>query len=150
MIINPKKQDLESYAQKSWVEDQIDNITPADINAAAASHGNHVPATQTANNAVFLRNDNTWQTITPTNIGAATATEVSQLKTSVSEGKALIAAAVTDKGVETAADASFATMASNIGSIKSGSSYAGTKAHSKTFEMMMGWYIMPTVFDSLQ
>lgn len=36
-----------------------------------SSHGNHVPATQTANNAVFLRNDNTWQTVTPANIGAA-------------------------------------------------------------------------------
>lgn len=38
---------------------------------AAKSHGNHVPATQTANNATFLRNDNTWQTVTPANIGAA-------------------------------------------------------------------------------
>ena len=38
---------------------------------AAASHGNHVPTTQAANNAVFLRNDNSWQTVTPTNIGAA-------------------------------------------------------------------------------
>lgn len=42
-------------------------------NKANASHGNHVPATQTANNAVFLRNDNTWQTVTPANIGAAAA-----------------------------------------------------------------------------
>ncbi len=40
---------------------------------ANASHGNHVPTVQTADNAVFLRNDNTWQTITPTNIGAAAA-----------------------------------------------------------------------------
>lgn len=39
---------------------------------AASSHGNHIPATQTANNAKFLRNDNTWQTVTPANIGAAT------------------------------------------------------------------------------
>lgn len=39
---------------------------------AASSHGNHVPTTQTANNAKFLRNDNTWQTVTPANIGAAT------------------------------------------------------------------------------
>lgn len=38
---------------------------------ANSSHGNHVPTTQTANNAVFLRNDNTWQTVTPANIGAA-------------------------------------------------------------------------------
>ena len=39
------------------------------------------------------------------------------LKTSVSEGKALIAAAVTDKGVNTAADASWETIANNIKSI---------------------------------
>ena len=39
------------------------------------------------------------------------------LKTSVSEGKALIAAAVTDKGVATAADATFQTMAENINNI---------------------------------
>ena len=38
---------------------------------ADASHGNHVPATETANNAKFLRNDNTWQTVTPANIGAS-------------------------------------------------------------------------------
>lgn len=42
-------------------------------NYAATNHGNHVPATQTASNKVFLRNDNTWQTITPANIGAAAA-----------------------------------------------------------------------------
>ena len=40
--------------------------------AAAKSHGNHVPATQSADNKKFLRNDNTWQTVTPANIGAAT------------------------------------------------------------------------------
>ena len=38
---------------------------------ANTSHGNHVPKTETANNARFLRNDNTWQTVTPVNIGAA-------------------------------------------------------------------------------
>ena len=38
---------------------------------AQKSHGNHVPATQTASNKVFLRNDNTWATITPANIGAS-------------------------------------------------------------------------------
>lgn len=40
---------------------------------ANVSHGNHVPAVQAANNAVFLRNDNTWQTVIPANIGAAAA-----------------------------------------------------------------------------
>ncbi len=42
-------------------------------NKANASHGNHVPATQSANNKKFLRCDNTWQDVTPGNIGAAPA-----------------------------------------------------------------------------
>jgi hypothetical protein len=63
--------------------------------------------------------------ITPEAIGAASVSEVESLKTSVSEGKALIAAAVTDKGVSTAANDSFATMASNISSIASSSSMGG-------------------------
>lgn len=45
---------------------------------------------------------------------------IDELFQSVSEGKSLIAAAVTDKGVETAATDSFATMAGNIGQISSG------------------------------
>ena len=45
-------------------------------------------------------------------------TKVEDLKTSVSEGKALIAAAVTDQGVETAATDTFQKMAENIGEIK--------------------------------
>ena len=40
---------------------------------AAKTHGNHVPTVQTADNATFLRNDNTWQKVTPANIGAAAA-----------------------------------------------------------------------------
>jgi hypothetical protein len=49
-------------------------------------------------------------------------TEVELLKTSVSEGKALIASAVTDKGVQTAGDATFATIAANIRAISTGES----------------------------
>lgn len=47
-------------------------INTALAGKANSSHGNHVPTTETANNAKFLRNDNTWQTVTPANIGAAT------------------------------------------------------------------------------
>lgn len=46
--------------------------------------------------------------------------DISDLKTSVSEGKALIASAVTDKGVDTSADASFQTMHDNILAIPAG------------------------------
>jgi hypothetical protein len=59
----------------------------------------------------------------PADIGAATKKEVEELKTSVSEGKALIAAAVTDKGVQTAVDATFATMANNINVINDKSTF---------------------------
>ena len=40
-----------------------------------------------------------------------------ELKTSVSEGKALVSSAVTDMGVSTADDATYATIASNIKNI---------------------------------
>lgn len=45
---------------------------------------------------------------------------IDELKNSVSNGKAAVASAITAKGVSTAADASFATMAANIGNIPSG------------------------------
>lgn len=48
--------------------------------------------------------------------------EINSLKSSVSSGKATIAAAVTDKGVQTAADATFQEMADNIEKIRSLSS----------------------------
>ncbi|MGL5315601.1 MAG: tail fiber protein [Peptostreptococcaceae bacterium] len=37
---------------------------------ANSSHGNHVPTLESANNTRFLRNDNTWQTVSPSSIGA--------------------------------------------------------------------------------
>ena len=40
------------------------------IDAAPKNHGNHVPALESASNSRFLRNDNTWQAVTPGNIGA--------------------------------------------------------------------------------
>lgn len=47
-------------------------------------------------------------------------TEMNTVKTSVSNGKSLIASAITDKGVSTASDATFQVMADNISQIKSG------------------------------
>ena len=43
--------------------------------------------------------------------------EVDALKKSVSDGKKSVAEAITDKGIITATDAAFATMADNIGQI---------------------------------
>lgn len=51
-----------------------DNELQTAINGKAnSSHGNHVPEVEAANNAKFLRNDNSWATVTPANIGAAEA-----------------------------------------------------------------------------
>lgn len=47
------------------------HLSAEDIGAAPSSHGIHLPALQTLNVATFLRNDGTWQKVTPTNIGAA-------------------------------------------------------------------------------
>lgn len=47
--------------------------------------------------------------------------DMTELKNSVSDGKALVASAITDKGVATASDAAFQTMANNIRNIPTGS-----------------------------
>lgn len=50
-------------------------------------------------------------------IDAAFAAELDEVKKSVSDGKAAVANAITNKGVETATDATFETMATNIANI---------------------------------
>ena len=64
-----------SKTLKKYIDDSL-------AGKANSGHGNHVPTTQTANNATFLRNDNTWQKVTPGNIGAAVATTKAILDTS--------------------------------------------------------------------
>ena len=68
---------LNLKADKTHVSDMAAHITASERtawnNKANTSHGNHVPATQSANNKKFLRCDNTWQDVTPGNIGAAPA-----------------------------------------------------------------------------
>lgn len=50
-------------------------------------------------------------------------TKCQDLKKYVSDGKKLVATAITDKGVATEPTDTFATMAENIGQIESGSSF---------------------------
>jgi hypothetical protein len=50
----------------------VDGLQDALDAKAGSSHGAHVPTPQAANNKTFLRNDNSWQEVTPANIGAAT------------------------------------------------------------------------------
>ena len=79
--------------------------------------------------------DNTTTEMTATDAQAA----IDELFTSVSDGKTLVAAAITDKGVETAATDSFTTMADNIANISGGASIltgdavAGNVLSGKTF-----------------
>lgn len=67
-------------------------------------------------NQVSYSNSQTSSIITSNQVQGA----IDQLFTSVSNGKSLIAGAITDKGVSTSANDSFSQMASNIGSIQTG------------------------------
>lgn len=58
--------------------------------------------------------------ITGTQTGSTFTLDSSELFQSVSDGKSAVAAAITDKGVTTAADATFQQMATNIGQIQTG------------------------------
>lgn len=66
-ILHPETQASQVLFGNSNVETTLNN-------KANSAHGNHVPETQIINNSVFLRNDNTWQRVTPDNIGALPAT----------------------------------------------------------------------------
>lgn len=67
--------------------------------------------------ASSIEYNNSTSSMTATNVQEA----IDELFTDVSEGKTLIATAVTDKGVETAATDSFQQMAENISQIETGS-----------------------------
>ena len=58
----------------------------------------------------------------------ATKNEVDSLKKSVSDGKTIVANAITGKGVTTATDAAFQTMAANISKISTGADVSGVTA----------------------
>lgn len=79
------------------------------------AYGTILGQTPTASN-VSYNNASTSSIITGTNVQQA----IDQLFQSVSNGKSLIASAITDKGVSTSASDSFATMAENIGKISTG------------------------------
>ena len=57
---------------------------------------------------------------------------VTQVKKSVSDGKELVATAITDKGVATSPTDTFATMAENIGQIESGGGVKSTTNNTKS------------------
>lgn len=84
--------------------------------AASTSNASAVRRDQlTAANTTYS-NSSTSSIITSKNVQGA----IDQLFTSVSNGKELIADAITDKGVTTSASASFQIMANNIGRISTG------------------------------
>ena len=73
-------------------------------------------------------NDTGWEKIGVNDTRVTTLeTQVSELFQSVSSGKSLVANAITGKGVSTATNATFATMATNIGKI------GGSKEETKSF-----------------
>lgn len=74
------------------------------------------PTVQASAEMTSYNNDNTSSVITADNVQGA----IDQLFTSVSNGKSQIASAITDMGVSTSANATFAQMATNIGNIETG------------------------------
>lgn len=74
------------------------------------------PTVQASAEMTSYNNDNTSSVITADNVQGA----IDELFLSVSNGKSQIASAITDMGVSTSANDSFAQMATNIGNIETG------------------------------
>ena len=112
-----KTSDLASVATSGSYNDLTDKPTipeEPDLTAYAPLESPALTGTPIAPTAAF--GTNTSQVATT----AFVQTELTEVKKSVSDGKTLVATAITDKGVETAADATFAVMAANIKAIESG------------------------------
>ena len=75
----------------AWKKVSLDGHTH---NYAAASHGNHVPATQTADARKFLRNDNTWQSLPTASTSATGIVQLNDATNSTSTTQAATANAV--------------------------------------------------------
>lgn len=127
IAINIKMSDTDSTLLSdkiSSMDTSIASKQPAG-SYAAASH-NHSAANITSGTLAVARGGTGQTSIdtTPTNgskkmcTSGGIYTAINNLKTSVSNGKSLIASAITDKGVSTASDATFQTMANNIRSIQ--------------------------------
>ena len=99
----------------------IDDVTSDDADSAlSAKQGKYLKGLidniPTSYDASDISYDNTESGITSDDVQGA----IDEVFQYVSDGKTLIAAAITDKGVETSASDSFATMATNIENISSG------------------------------
>lgn len=97
-------------------QSDYDNLTPAEKADATKNYviigegGIPVPTDINAEDVDF---DNTWTGMTADNVQDA----IEEVFQSVSNGKELLADAITDKGVSTSASDSFQTMATNISSL---------------------------------
>lgn len=103
-MVSGVKGDAETEYRQGFV-----NLTPEDIGA--------LPEDGNAASATKAHQDGNGNIITDT---YALKTEMEAVKKSVSDGKTLVANAITAKGVTTATDATFETMANNIAMISSG------------------------------
>ena len=111
-----KTSDLASVATSGSYNDLTDKPTiPEEPDLTAYAPLASPTLTGTPKAPTAAKGTNTTQIATT----AYVQTEVADLKKSVSDGKTLVATAITDKGVDTAADATFAVMAANVRAIKS-------------------------------
>ena len=90
------------------------------INATYFNQSSEAETPTTSSYVLYCDSDGYFRKSSVTNM--KTILGIEELKKSVSDGKTAVANAITEKGVNTATDATFATMAENILSITSGGS----------------------------
>lgn len=106
---------------KVSVSDIIDDLTSTDINKPlSANQGRLLNALITELTDMINEEKDKLLPSSTADAIFATKVEVNEIKKSVSDGKTLVADAITEKGIETATNAAFATMAENISHINTG------------------------------
>ncbi len=111
--ITINRQSLPTSLPASDVTDEYSATGKVPVSGTAVASA--ISGKENSNNKIIAWSDTPSDTKYPSE--KLVKTEIDNLKNSVSDGKSSIASAITNNGVTTASDATFATMATNIGTV---------------------------------
>ena len=116
-IFNDNMDKVDTFAKENTV---VISSTPVEGGISAFSTGGAYELLEEFNNSINSINSNLGDVSALDTTAKTVVPAINELKNSVSDGKTLVANAITEKGVATESTDSFATMAENISNIESG------------------------------
>lgn len=141
-LLNANKAEAAEVYTKAEIDNKL--LTPEEHSAASVTDENGTHGIRYKSGKIQVNNNGSWEDASALTDDALSetsenpvqnkviTTEINTLKKSVSDGKSIVANAITGQGVATATDATFATMAANIGTVGTNKYNAGKTDYNPT------------------